>query len=130
MFPKPLKGEYAAERKKAQRAHKDREADIMRRVKAEDGHRCRVPKCSHLDLPVDVMHRQHRGMGGNPTEDRTVPEGLMAGCRIHHSAYDRGRLEIVELTSRGWRGACEFYMDGAFIGRERIERVSVERSHR
>lgn len=129
-FPKPLRGEYDAERKSKKRQHKTRESLVMRGVRREDGNKCRVPKCQHRELTVDVMHRVHRGMGGNPLEDRTVPEGLMCGCRIHHSAYDRGRLEIVELTDQGWRGACEFYMDGVFLGRERIERVSVERSVR
>jgi hypothetical protein len=127
MFEKPLRGAYDAERKRKKREHKGRESDVMSGVRREDGNRCRVPRCGHRDLTVDVMHRQHRGMGGNPAEDRTVPEGLMCGCRIHHSAYDRGRLEIHELTDLGWRGACEYYMDGVFIGRETTARVSVTR---
>lgn len=105
---KPLKGEYVLERKRAERQHKEREREVMAAVKAEDGHRCRVPGCRYSLLRVEVAHEKHRGMGGNPTEDRTVPEVLIALCLRHHQAYDKGDLEIEPRTERGLRGPCAY----------------------
>jgi hypothetical protein len=128
MLEKPLRGAYTLERKRKAREHKAREADIMRQVKAEDGHKCRVPRCA--DQPVGVAHEDHRGMGGNPAEHKTVPSKLITLCTRHHSMWDRALMDIVPVTDRRLRGACEFYIDGVFVARERIERVSVERSIR
>lgn len=128
-FPKPPRGSYAEERKARQRQHKDREAAIMRQVKAEDGHACRVPHCK--SKTVSVAHEAHRGMGGNATEDRTVPEKLITLCLRHHDMWDRKLrpdLDIVPLTDRLLRGPCEFLIDGLFYARERTYQVSETRS--
>lgn len=126
---KPIKGEYARERKTKERRHKDREAAIMRAVIAEDGHKCRVPGC-RTDLRVACAHEDHRGMGGNPSEDRTVPEKLIALCVTHHAYYDRGELVITPLTDRRLRGQCVYEFKGAYLGTDSIHRISVERSIR
>lgn len=128
-FPKPPRGEYAAERKARQRQHKEREAATMRAVKAEDGHACRVPNCKAKT--VEVAHAKHRSMGGNPTEDRTTPDQLITLCIRHHDMWDRVQppdLDIVPLTNRQFRGPCEFLIDGLFYARERTHHISETRS--
>lgn len=131
---KPLKGAYVLERKRKQREHKAREASVMAAVKAADEHRCRVPGCRYRDVPVDVAHVVHRGMGGNPSEDRTVPELLQTLCRIHHSMFDRGDLHIEPLTRQQYRGPCAYYqsqpgdMKATLLGVESRRVESVTRS--
>lgn len=124
-FPKPLRGAYAAERKAKQRQHKDAERSIMSAVKAEDGHRCRYPRCT--EGPIECAHMRHRGMGGNRALDRTVPDGLISLCRRHHALLDRGDLEIIPLTNRQWRGPCAYYLDGVLMAQETTQRMSVTR---
>jgi len=126
-FPKPVKGEYRMEQKRREREHKAREKTIMAAVVVEDGRKCRVPKCA-TGLRIECAHEIHRGMGGNPDESRTIPEGLIALCVRCHSLYDTGRLEITPKTDQRLRGACEYYLDGKFVGAEPVVRVSVTRS--
>jgi hypothetical protein len=130
MFEKPLRGAYTLERKRKAREHKAREADIMRRVVAEDGHKCRVPRCAFGGLRVECAHQVHRGIGGNKAEDRTLPHLLIALCQSHHAMWDRGKLDIVPLTEQGMRGPCEFHYGPVLIGRETTARVSVTREAR
>src|SRR4051812_19382491 len=105
-FPKPIKGEYLLSRKTAQQQHKAREAKTMRDVKKRDGRKCRVPRCPYAkrELPIDVCHVTHRGMGGNPKEDRTTTGLLFCACRVHHGMYDRGDLVVDPLTRDGMDG--------------------------
>ena len=109
-FPKPPKGEALLARKTSEAEHKAREQAIMRDAVRRDGHRCRVPDCTYRTMPIDPCHEQHRGMGGNPAEDRTTVETVIAACRIHHGLYDRGELDITPLTANGFRGRCEFFV--------------------
>ncbi len=107
---KPLKGEYLLERK-AQRAKRVAdEQKVMQDAKKRDGGKCRIPNCEYAkrDLPIDVCHFFHRGMGGNPAGDRTTREQLISMCRIHHSLFDRGDLDVSPMTSAQADGPCAY----------------------
>ena len=110
---KPIKGAYLLERRLARADRKAAEDKIMRSVKALDSQQCRNPRCVHRSrkLPIDVCHQQHRGMGGNPSLDRTRPETLISLCRVCHGLYDAAQLEIEPLDGvRGLRGPCAWHL--------------------
>lgn len=48
---------------------------------------CEMQLCSAE--AVDVHHIEPRGMGGDPTGKRDVPENLMGLCRHHHEEAER-----------------------------------------
>lgn len=109
-FPKPLKGEYLLQRKEARAARVAAEQKVMQDAKKRDGGKCRVPRCEYAkrELPVDPCHFTHRGMGGNPDGDRTTREQVISLCRIHHSMFDRGDLDISPMTDAGADGPCAY----------------------
>jgi hypothetical protein len=108
--PRPMRGDYALSRSQRRKAHKAREQKIMRWVKhVRDGNKCRVPRCGYKDLAVDPCHLRHRGMGGNPKEDRTTSATVVALCRWHHGMLDRGDLEIEPLTPAGMDNVVAWY---------------------
>lgn len=88
------------------------EQAIMREAVRLDGKKCRNPRCQTRSkrIPVDPCHLRHRGMGGNPTGDRTTIETVIALCRVCHGLYDSTVLDIEPLTPRGLRGACAWYL--------------------
>lgn len=92
------------------------EDKAMRIVRGKDKY-CRFPLCDcrKFKLRTAVCHLFHRGMGGNPSGDRTVPEHLILLCSARHRenriSLDRGTLKIVPLTGQGMRGPCAFQVD-------------------
>lgn len=126
---KPLRGAYTLARRTQEAEHKRREQRVMAGVKAED-RKCRVPRCGYTRARVEVAHKDHRGMGGNPAEDRTVPEDLITLCSIHHGLWDRGDPKLGELQIepldpvRRFRGPCAYYLRHLETGRR--ECVGVE----
>lgn len=102
--PKPAKGTARKAKKKRRRRVVTREQTIMRQARARDGNRCQArplfgawgfyPFCPG---PIDVCHRHHRGMGGNPKGDRTVLADLICLCRHHHQMLDSGRLRWEDI---------------------------------
>jgi hypothetical protein len=66
------------------------------KVEAE-GHRCRV--CRSNDARnagrVDPAHLIHRSVGGGMDADEIVPL-----CRVHHTAYDSGQLDLLPYLGR------------------------------
>lgn len=106
---KPPKGEFLSQRKGKSRSRVTEEQKVMREAVRLDHHKCRYPKCSHTDMPVDPCHVVHRGMGGNPKLDRTTLESIFAGCRIHHGQYDRGEFDVrFMVPARGTRALMSF----------------------
>ena len=110
-FPKPLKGT-------AKQAHHqtrlDRTAHEQREMQAalkRDGKKCRVPRCefAKFDFKIDPCHQNHRGMGGNPSGDRTTRATIISLCRRHHDLYDRGVIDIEPLTAKQFDGPCSFF---------------------
>ena len=122
MFHKPAKGEafLASKKRRAERVAHER--GIMDQVKRLD-RTCRYPHCEHMAKKprLEVAHVRHRGMGGNPTGDRTTAAELITYCFIHHDEYDHGTMYHEPLTPRGTRGPCAFYR----IHQETGEKIHV-----
>jgi hypothetical protein len=108
-FPKPSRGAYLLERKAKRKARVVAEQKQMQAAKRRDGGKCRYPGCWFKDMPVDAAHFQHRGIGGNPSGDRTTRATVISLCRIHHGQYDGALLEIEPLTDQMFDGPCVYY---------------------
>ena len=102
MLPKPLKGAFTRERRRKARLHKAAETAVMREARARDGHRCRMCQ-SRQD--TEVAHLRHRGLGGNPSGDRTTLAGLVTLCRVHHQRFDGTHGPVSLRISPGPDGA-------------------------
>jgi hypothetical protein len=98
--------------RKAKAIEDQHKAEVRRRDK-----RCRFPLCGcrKLALSLEVSHRRHKGMGGNPGGDRSLPDGLIYLCRARHQelkiAIDRGTLEWRPLTTDGANGPVSWHVD-------------------
>lgn len=95
------------------------ERDAMQEVRARD-RGCRFPLCGCRGLfAVHVCHLVHRGMGGNPTGDRTDPARLISLCAWRHLlgrvSLDKHTVQIVPLTQRGMDGPCKFLIHSASL---------------
>lgn len=133
--PKPPRGEYRAE-KQAKRAHSkaseraEKEKVRRRDIAACKGY-CRWPGCK-VRTYLEVSHCQHKSMGGNPTNDRSVSELMILLCQPHHRgsfSVDSGDLEIRPLTSLGMNGPCDFWKVSVDPhGGRRMVRVAYETS--
>lgn len=82
----------------------------MSAAKRRDGHQCRYPACEYkpLDLPIDACHSKHRGMGGNPSGDRTKRELLISFCRVHHGEWDDHKWDVEPQTPQLLDGPVDF----------------------
>jgi hypothetical protein len=71
---------------------------------------CRFPACScqRFDLFLEVSHAEHKGMGGDPTGERSAPEKLILVCNWRHKegryAIDRKNIRWRPLTAEGSNG--------------------------
>lgn len=71
---------------------------------------CRFPLCGckRFGLALHVSHSQHKGMGGNPTGDRSAPSRMVLVCSARHRenivSIDQGTLCWVPLTDKGADG--------------------------
>jgi hypothetical protein len=72
--------------------------------------RCRFPlcPCAGYGLALEVSHLVHKGMGGDPTGERSQPEGMVLLCHWRHKesrwSIDKGTLRWRPLTDRGADG--------------------------
>lgn len=106
------------------RIDRDREED---RAKAEVRRRdkgCRFPGCGcrRLRLSLEVSHNEHKGMGGNPSGDRSTPELMMQLCRERHQtnpvSVHSGRIWWVPLNKKlGANGCVRWMVDAADVRR-------------
>lgn len=78
-------------------------------ARIRDKFRCRFPLCgclNWLDAPLKrvltVSHDSHKGMGGDPTGERSLPEVLISMCKWRHQdgtiSRHAGNLRNVYLT--------------------------------
>jgi hypothetical protein len=104
---------------RATRASKERDAkqDARKRDK-----RCRFPLCGCQKLGLtlkssgEVSHRKHKGMGGNPSGDRSTKKGLMLLCKHRHQD---GRFSLHKGTvwadpldeAKGYDGPVVWWLD-------------------
>lgn len=74
-----------------------------------DKARCRFPLCgcgSWLKDPMKgiltISHDKHKGMGGDPTGERSLPPGLIALCKWRHQdgniSRHAGNIRAIALT--------------------------------
>lgn len=111
-------------RKKAEKKVKGeritKEVNAKKEVRIRDGYRCRFPLCGcqKLGLPKECVHRRHKGMGGNPTGDRSTPAGMIYVCNHRHQfgavSFHKGTLEAIPLDeSTGYNGPVRWEVDTA-----------------
>jgi hypothetical protein len=110
-FPKPAKGTHWLEGRKRRADRKAAEDAVMREAKQRDGYTCRWPKCEYMPKKprIECAHLEHRGMGGNPSGDRTQRHKLITLCVVHHGMLDGPNYEIEPVTSAGTDGPVAFY---------------------
>jgi hypothetical protein len=107
----------AKSRKRRQSVSAERQA--KQQAKARDGGRCRFPGCGchALGLKIESSHLVHKGIGGNPSGDRSTTAGLMTLCSVRHRtgqwARDNGRLRYVPLTGDGCDGPVKWQIRDA-----------------
>lgn len=103
------KGPTAKARAKKATAAKRREYKNKDIVRDQDVY-CRFPLCRCRERLVmqHVSHQKHKGMGGNPTGDRSVPSLMLMLCAWRHReapiSVDQGTLRWRALTKAGARG--------------------------
>lgn len=114
---KPAKGTAKKARRKRSRKAAAVERDHKADARERDGN-CRFPLCgcTRQGLALHVSHAEHKGMGGNPAGDRSLPELLVYLCRVRHRegriSIDRGTLRWVPLTDKGANGPIAWELDG------------------
>ena len=123
---KPVKGTFLLERREKRRSRVTAEQKEMQAAKKRDGGKCRWPQCEYIGqkLPVDACHQVHRGQGGNPKGDRTTRQTIISLCRVHHSLWDRGGVDITPMRCDGFDGPCSYFVRGES---GRMEHVATEK---
>lgn len=82
---------------------------------------CRFPLCGckAFRRHTEVSHADHKGMGGDPTGQKSLPEGLILLCPFRHKenriSVDRGTLRIVPNTDARLAGPCTFYVQQSAV---------------
>lgn len=92
-------------------------------VREWHGHRCRFVQCDcrRYNLFLEVSHLTHKGMGGDPTGERSQPDVMLLVCNWRHKeskySIDKKRLRWQPLTAMGSRGpiAWEIFADGGWL---------------
>ena len=78
---------------------------------------CRFPccPCRRFNLFLEVSHQEHKGMGGDPTGERSRPELMIYICNYRHKegaiAIDRKTLRWEGLTDQGANGPVRWLLD-------------------
>jgi len=114
---KQAPGSAKVKRGKKREARADREDAKKIEVRLRDRY-CRFPLCGckrfQLTL-TEVSHSKHKGMGGNPAEDRSDPESMVLLCDARHKAnkfsVDRKTLRWRALTRSGSDGPIAWSID-------------------
>lgn len=109
-------------RDKRERDHKGEARERDRKV-TKRGCRFALCGCSRfkagVNRAIEISHLRHKSMGGNPKEDRSVPQLLIAVCGQRHKdgriAIDKGTLECRPLTDAGTDGPVAWWLDGASV---------------
>jgi len=120
-FPKPSRT-ASKKRKCDQRMSRSLvEQKNKRSARARDKFKCRFPWCGcariklSIDARLEVSHDVHKGMGGNPSGDRSTTAGLITLCRHRHQdgrvSRHKGTLRTRYLTHRGNDGPVAWEVD-------------------
>jgi hypothetical protein len=119
MFKQPLAAKIRRGLKRE--ARDQRERNHKTEVRRRDRY-CRFPLCGcrRFKLPTHASHGKHKGMGGNPKEDRSRPEDMLLVCSARHQdnrvAIHRGTLKIQPLDGRDYGGPCKWIVDLRAMG--------------
>lgn len=117
---KPAKGTAKKARRKRSRKAAAKERGHKQEARDRDL-RCRFPLCgcTRLGHTLHVSHAQHKGLGGNPAGDRSVPEKLVYLCRMRHRegriSIDQRTLRWRALTAAGANGPIAWDLDGSAL---------------
>lgn len=114
---KEAAGSAKVKRGKRREARANREDAKKLEVRLRDRY-CRFPLCGckRFQLALfEVSHGKHKGMGGNPAEDRSDPETMLLLCDARHKAnkfsVDRKTLRWRALTRTGSDGPIVWSID-------------------
>lgn len=78
---------------------------------------CRFPLClcSMVGLFAEVSHRRHKGMGGDPTGERSATGLMLLVCNARHKdskvSIDKGTVRWEPLTAAGADGPIVWWID-------------------
>lgn len=81
---------------------------------------CRFPLCGckKFRRQTHVSHATHKGMGGDPTGERSLQSGMVLLCPFRHTenrySIDRGTLKWEALTDDGAKGPIAWFMATGF----------------
>lgn len=117
LLPKPSRTERVKAKKATRAAQVKHEKDEKAKVRRLDK-TCRFPLCGcrALGLRLEVSHQEHKGMGGNPSGDRSTADQMILLCVHRHQdgliSRHKGTLRVVALDEqKGMRGPVGFDVD-------------------
>ena len=117
-FPKPLRVDRKAREQKTRAGRRTLESKHKRQAKARDLERCRFPLCGcqQRGFALHAAHVvTHKGMVGDKTGGRSVPDKLLTLCGHRHQwglvSWHRGTLRVEPLTPDGTNGPVRFLID-------------------
>jgi hypothetical protein len=111
---KPSRGTAKAARRARKRRAVQRERAAKAACRLRDGG-CRFPLCGcRRSAGAEVSHLVHRGMGGNPSGDRSTTRGMLCLCRWRHresrASMDREGIYWEGLTGAGADGPIRWML--------------------
>lgn len=117
-FKPPRQSEKIRRRQKrvTREAGEKQNKDVVRSRDNRLRRGCSMPLCGckKFRLAKHVAHLAHKGMGGNPKEDRSLPELMIQVCvarhREHKIAIDKGTLQCRPLTDAGTDGPVAWWV--------------------
>lgn len=122
---KQLRARKSGRLKRAENKNKER-------VREREGHRCRFPlcPCDRRGLFLEVSHKVHKGMGGDPTGELSVPELMVLVCNWRHKegsiSIDRETLKWEPLTDAGANGPIAWFLKGDGLDADRWYELARE----
>lgn len=114
---KPSRTERQKETRSRRLKLKTQESNNKKDVRKRDLHKCRFPLCGcrRLALPLEVSHDQHKGMGGDPTGERSERWGMILMCWHRHQfgavSFHKGTLRTRYLSLSMNDGPVAFEVD-------------------
>lgn len=119
-----------ARRRAAKAGRLKRAENKNKQIVRERDRKCRFPlcPCHRFGLFLEVSHCEHKGMGGDPTGERSLPERMIYVCNWRHKespvSIDKKKLRAMPLTAAGTDGpvAWEARVDDEWteLARERV----------
>lgn len=125
-FKEPGSRKVARGLKREKRATKEKKKKTD--VRGRDKY-CRFPLCGckRFALALHVSHQKHKGMGGNPKEDRSDPALMVLVCSARHKenriSIDRGTVRWRALTDDGAAGPIAWAVAARALYGSRVGRA-------